>query len=289
MRRPLDRRRHVHVLMLAVLGAGYAATAACSAGQQAPQAQGPAAAPASPTQTGSPSPDATGAKSIRLKGQGTFVPFAEGENAVVYDEKLVPSGAKGEVTVASKGEGTASELSVDGLLPDRQYGAHLHVNPCGENPDDSGPHFRGQEATGTPTSTAGPEESPTGSPDESPTGSPTNGPQGFAASPTSGPTNGPTDSPTGAPTDTMAPSPNGTATAQNPANPVNEVWLDLKTNSEGDAEAKSKQPWTLSETRLPGSLVIHAKPTTTEGPQAGEAGERVACLTLTRAPNNNND
>jgi Cu-Zn family superoxide dismutase len=33
-------------------------------------------------------------------------------------------------------------LSVQGLLPQRQYGAHVHVKACGPNPADSGPHFQ---------------------------------------------------------------------------------------------------------------------------------------------------
>ncbi|MDF5757239.1 hypothetical protein [Spongiactinospora sp. TRM90649] len=247
--------------MLAVLGA--AAATACSPQQGAPQAQGAGAA-ATESPTASPTASPSGA-TIRLSGEGTFAPYKEGEKAIVYDEKLVPSGAKADVSVKTEGEETISKLDVEGLLPDRQYGAHLHVNPCGQTPDSSGPHFRGEEQGGTASpSPSGGTESPTVTPEGSPTGA----------------TESPAESPAESPTGTPEGSPTGSPTAEGPANPTNEVWLDFKTNGEGDAEAKARQPWALTAGRLPGSLVIHAKPTTTSGAHAGEAGDRVACLTL---------
>jgi Cu-Zn family superoxide dismutase len=221
-------RRRLSFVMLALLTAGCA-------GQEVAPDQVPAVpAAASPTgaspdgtatgsPTGSPGGPSTG-HGIRLTGEGTFKPFKEGVTAVVYDRKLVPSGAKGEVTVDSMGEQTVTKLSLDGMLHNRKYGAHLHVNACGEQPDNAGPHFRH-------------EASPSASPD-------------------------------------------GTPAATSAANPHNEVWLDVTTDAEGDGKSKATQHWALTSDRLPGSLVIHAKPTTTTGPQAGEAGDRVACLTL---------
>ncbi|QYC44388.1 Copper/zinc superoxide dismutase (SODC) [Nonomuraea coxensis DSM 45129] len=62
--------------------------------------------------------------------------------------------------------------------------------------------------------------------------------------------------------------------------PESEVWLDFTTDGEGAGRATARQDWALDPDRLPGSLVIHAKPTVSSGPQAGAAGDRVACLTL---------
>ncbi|MEU4514662.1 superoxide dismutase family protein [Nonomuraea wenchangensis] len=63
-------------------------------------------------------------------------------------------------------------------------------------------------------------------------------------------------------------------------NPASEVWLDFTTDAEGAGRATAKQDWAFDPARLPGSLVIHSKPTVTSGPQVGTAGDRVACLTL---------
>jgi superoxide dismutase, Cu-Zn family len=62
------------------------------------------------------------------------------------------------------------------------------------------------------------------------------------------------------------------------ANPQNEVWLDFTTDHSGKASVTAVQPWTF--TVLPRSLVIHAVPTKTTQGEAGDAGARVACLTL---------
>lgn len=64
------------------------------------------------------------------------------------------------------------------------------------------------------------------------------------------------------------------------ANPVNEVWLDFTTDQDGAADSRARQPWGLTTDRMPGSLVIHAEPTKKSGPKAGDAGARVACITL---------
>jgi Cu-Zn family superoxide dismutase len=64
------------------------------------------------------------------------------------------------------------------------------------------------------------------------------------------------------------------------ANPVNEVWLDFTTDHKGDARSTARQPWALTSDRVPGSLVIHAEPTKKSGTKAGDAGARIACITL---------
>lgn len=62
------------------------------------------------------------------------------------------------------------------------------------------------------------------------------------------------------------------------ANPRNEVWLDVMTDSQGVGMSRSEQQWLF--TTKPKSLVIHAKKTETAPGRAGTAGDRVACLTV---------
>ncbi|AXB44668.1 superoxide dismutase family protein [Amycolatopsis albispora] len=64
------------------------------------------------------------------------------------------------------------------------------------------------------------------------------------------------------------------------ANPQNEFWLDLRTNEQGDAETRTEVPFGFSD-RVPASVVVHAEEkTATEHGKAGQAGGRVACLTV---------
>jgi Cu-Zn family superoxide dismutase len=64
------------------------------------------------------------------------------------------------------------------------------------------------------------------------------------------------------------------------ADPSSEVWLDIATDESGDGRATARNPWRLDPAGLPKSLVIHAQRTKKTGAQAGQAGPRVACLTL---------
>ena len=73
---------------------------------------------------------------------GTFGSFAPGAGAVTYNPALVPFGAKATSLALTGPHGTATTLIVNGLLPDRDYGAHVHLNPCGPNPADAGPHYQ---------------------------------------------------------------------------------------------------------------------------------------------------
>lgn len=64
------------------------------------------------------------------------------------------------------------------------------------------------------------------------------------------------------------------------ANPQNEFWLDLRTNAEGDGESRAEVPFGFSD-RVPASVVVHAEEhTATEHGKAGQAGGRVACMTV---------
>lgn len=66
----------------------------------------------------------------------------ETEGSFAYDPALVPDGATVAVKSVSHRGRTTSVLVVRGLLPERTYGVHLHVNPCGEAPSAAGPHFQ---------------------------------------------------------------------------------------------------------------------------------------------------
>jgi len=63
------------------------------------------------------------------------------------------------------------------------------------------------------------------------------------------------------------------------ANPQNEIWLDLTTDSDGNGEATATVPFTFTD-RAPASVIVHeAMMTATEPGKAGSAGARLACLT----------
>lgn len=120
------------VLLLAVL-------AACGGGQDAhppgAHAPDPGAEPASTTASGTSGP-------VKLTGSGQFA--ATGTSAVTYDPELVPVGATASLTAESTAGRTLTSLVVEGFLPNRGYGAHLHTRPCGRTGDDAGPHYQHQ-------------------------------------------------------------------------------------------------------------------------------------------------
>ncbi|MFJ6676627.1 superoxide dismutase [Actinosynnema sp. NPDC091369] len=63
------------------------------------------------------------------------------------------------------------------------------------------------------------------------------------------------------------------------ANPRNEIWLELKTDAQGNGTAETTVPFTFGD-RTPASIVLHEHPTTeTEQGRAGSAGGRIACFT----------
>ncbi|MFI5838209.1 superoxide dismutase [Catenuloplanes sp. NPDC051500] len=73
---------------------------------------------------------------------GTFAAWADDQTAITYDPALVPIGANATVTVSPAVVETVVQLDIQGLLPSRGYGAHLHTNVCGAKPDDAGPHYQ---------------------------------------------------------------------------------------------------------------------------------------------------
>jgi superoxide dismutase, Cu-Zn family len=68
------------------------------------------------------------------------------------------------------------------------------------------------------------------------------------------------------------------------ANPQNEVWLDLRTDEDGNGEATATVPFVFGG-RAPASVVLHeGMMTMTEAGKAGSAGGRLACLTVPFTP-----
>lgn len=64
-------------------------------------------------------------------------------------------------------------------------------------------------------------------------------------------------------------------------NPQNEIWLDLQTDAKGNGTSTATVDYLVTDSKRPKSVVIHAaKKTGTEGDMAGEAGDRIACLTI---------
>ena len=72
------------------------------------------------------------------------------------------------------------------------------------------------------------------------------------------------------------------ASSTNPryANPNNEIWLDVRTDATGSGTSRTTVPFVFTD-RGPGSIVVHEGMQTETAPgRAGEAGARIACLTL---------
>jgi superoxide dismutase, Cu-Zn family len=64
------------------------------------------------------------------------------------------------------------------------------------------------------------------------------------------------------------------------ANPQNEIWLDLRTDGDGNGEATTEVPFVFTD-RAPASIVIHTAESTATAPgHAGTAGGRAACLNV---------
>lgn len=153
---------------------------------------------------------------------GTFTEPAGQQDAYTYDPNLAPVGSG--ATVAAYGHpalgGTSTTLSVTGLVPNREYGAHAHTKPCGATGDAAGPHFQ------------------------------------HVADP-------------------VQPSVDPAY-----ANPENEIWLDFTTNGLGSGYAVSEVDWVGTDQRAPKSVIIHEEHTHTHPGEAGEAGERLACINV---------
>jgi Cu-Zn family superoxide dismutase len=91
-----------------------------------------------------PSPAAPPVKATYfLFGSGTLTAPSPTAKAVTYNPSLAPVGAAMTAFLVPSSSGTTqAALTVSGLLPNRGYAVHAHVNPCGPTPDAEGPHFQ---------------------------------------------------------------------------------------------------------------------------------------------------
>ncbi|MGH3824586.1 MAG: hypothetical protein ACRDRA_17400 [Pseudonocardiaceae bacterium] len=77
-----------------------------------------------------------------------------------------------------------------------------------------------------------------------------------------------------------AATPQAPSTNADYANPRNEIWLDVRTDATGSGTSHTTVPFIFTD-RTPGSIVVHdAMVTATHPGHAGQAGARLACLTL---------
>lgn len=81
----------------------------------------------------------------------SYQPAGSGAEALTYDPALVPVGARAVVLSVPVSAGTVVALQVRGLEPNREYGAHVHVRPCGPDPMAAGPHFQNVPDPVTPS------------------------------------------------------------------------------------------------------------------------------------------
>lgn len=94
-------------------------------------------------------PLAAGATALALAGPAaadhgaTVVRFAPAGPAYTYNDALVPVDARAVVTSTETSDGrTIVTLRVQGLVPDRTYGAHAHYLPCGSSGGAAGAHYQ---------------------------------------------------------------------------------------------------------------------------------------------------
>jgi Cu-Zn family superoxide dismutase len=125
---------------LPVLAAAAVLAAGCASGGQAPAAAESTPASAAPASASAPA-DTTSDPGANT-AEGTLAAPAQATNAFTYNPALAPEGADVSVDVETAAGATEVALDVDGMLPNRGYAAHAHVNPCGPTGDAAGPHFQ---------------------------------------------------------------------------------------------------------------------------------------------------
>ncbi|SDP79611.1 superoxide dismutase, Cu-Zn family [Actinopolyspora xinjiangensis] len=85
----------------------------------------------------------SGDSSDRAVAHGVFTSYHETAEAITYAPEPVPPGARmGVFANGLPDERTAVVAVVEGLRPNRAYGAHVHTRPCGPEGSDAGPHFQ---------------------------------------------------------------------------------------------------------------------------------------------------
>jgi len=70
---------------------------------------------------------------------------------ITYNKDMVPVGAKVAVKSEKDGSGTKVTLTVEGLPPNHEYGAHVHTKACGAKPADAGPHYQDKKDPVSPS------------------------------------------------------------------------------------------------------------------------------------------
>jgi superoxide dismutase, Cu-Zn family len=91
-----------------------------------------------------PDADPAGTDGEELMFSVEFQPYDDEVQGVTYDEEAVPVDSWATVGVSAAEESTAFTLDVNGLEAERDFGAHLHTDPCGPDPEDSGPHYQNE-------------------------------------------------------------------------------------------------------------------------------------------------
>jgi superoxide dismutase, Cu-Zn family len=79
---------------------------------------------------------------MTLHGEGALTEPNATSTAETYNPALAPVGSRLKVTLNPSDESTNAELTVSGLLPNRGYAVHAHVNACGASPELDGPHYQ---------------------------------------------------------------------------------------------------------------------------------------------------
>ena len=85
---------------------------------------------------------ATACGSEEPTASGTLAPPGQANGAYTYDQTAAPPGARLTVTSTGTDGGTRVEFRAEGLQPNRAYGVHAHVRPCGATGEAAGPHFQ---------------------------------------------------------------------------------------------------------------------------------------------------
>jgi Cu-Zn family superoxide dismutase len=136
--------------VLAVLALAPAALVACGSSGSPPAAAAAQAATVTPTTanpTGAPAPAQVTPTVVLTR----FSRYQSGADAITYDPSRVPVDADVAVVQAVSGGQTLTLLAVRGLPPNQHFGAHLHKNGCGANPQDAGSHYQHQPDPKTPS------------------------------------------------------------------------------------------------------------------------------------------
>ncbi|MFV2198074.1 superoxide dismutase family protein [Nocardiopsis sp. LOL_012] len=123
------------------LTVGLTLTALIATGCAADEGSGTTAGEESAA-TNETAPQPTASPSVTVS---TFMPVGETESTFTYDETAVPAGATSDIQVRVEDGQTFVQFTGTGLEPDREFGAHVHTDPCGEAPADAGPHYQNEQ------------------------------------------------------------------------------------------------------------------------------------------------